>query len=259
MSQTRAIHLALKRLMRTHGRTYAQAAPVLELSEASVKRLFARSGLSLDRIERLCDWLGVDVVELVQRSADAAPLVTTLSQEQERELVRDPALLLTAYLVLNHWHEDDILAAFRFGKRELDGHLLRLARLGLVEVAPYGRIRLRTARNFSWRKDGPIQRYFADRVLPEFLSTRFAGDDERMHFLGGMLSRRSLLRLHDAMQDLARRFDEMVREDLRLPVAERDGVSLFIGARRWEFSDFSRLRRTALGPVPRRESKNRVR
>ncbi len=259
MSQTQSIHLALKRLMRANGRTYAQAAPVLDLSEASVKRLFARSELSLDRIERLCDWMGVDVAELVQRAADVAPLVTTLSQEQERELVRDSGLLLTAYLILNHWDEADILAAFRFEKRAFEGHLLRLARLGLIELSPYGRIRLRTARNFSWRKDGPIQRYFAERVLPEFLRTSFAGDDERMHFLGGMLSRRSLLALHDAMQDLARRFDELVREDLQLPVAERNGVSLFIGSRRWEFSDFSKLRRTDTEPVPRRLPKMRMR
>ncbi|HRQ64090.1 MAG TPA: helix-turn-helix transcriptional regulator [Xanthomonadaceae bacterium] len=245
MSQSRAIHTALKRQMRARGRTYAQAAPVLGLSEASVKRLFSRAELSIDRLERLCDWLHLDVAELVQQSAAAAPLVTMLSPDQERELLRDPSLLLTAYLVLNHWDEAAILAAFRLDKRHLEGHLLRLARLGLIELAPFGRIRLRTARNFAWRKDGPIQRHFAERVLPEFLASRFTAADERMHFFGGMLSRRSLSRLHDAMQELARRFDELLREDLDLPVAERDSVSLFIAARPWEFSDFAGLRRTA--------------
>jgi hypothetical protein len=34
MKQTEAIHDALKRLMRSSGRTYAQAARVLKLSEA---------------------------------------------------------------------------------------------------------------------------------------------------------------------------------------------------------------------------------
>ena len=54
MRQTLAIHAALKRLLKARGRTYAEAATVLELSEASVKRLFARGELALDRIERLC-------------------------------------------------------------------------------------------------------------------------------------------------------------------------------------------------------------
>ena len=53
MKQTEAIHTALKRIMRSSGRNYAQAARVLKLSEASVKRLLSRSELSLERLEIL--------------------------------------------------------------------------------------------------------------------------------------------------------------------------------------------------------------
>ena len=69
MKQTDAIHDALKRLMRSSGRTYAQAARVLKLSEASVKRLLSRSELSIERLEILCDWLEVEVADLVHQSA----------------------------------------------------------------------------------------------------------------------------------------------------------------------------------------------
>ena len=48
MKQTQAIHEALKRLMRARGKTYAEAAKVLQLSEASIKRLFSRTELSLE-------------------------------------------------------------------------------------------------------------------------------------------------------------------------------------------------------------------
>ena len=61
-----AIHAALKRLLKARGRTYAEAAGVLELSEASVKRLFASGDLSLERLERLCDWIGVDIADVVE-------------------------------------------------------------------------------------------------------------------------------------------------------------------------------------------------
>ena len=78
-TQTAAIHQALKRLLRQQGRTYAEAAAVLGLSEASVKRLFSRHGLSLQRLERLCDWLRVDIADLVALSTQQSAPVTRLT------------------------------------------------------------------------------------------------------------------------------------------------------------------------------------
>lgn len=244
MRQTRAIHTALKRLLRSRGRTYADAARILELSEASIKRLFSRAELSLERLERLCDWIGVDVSDVVALSEGAQPLVAELDPKQERELVNDPALLVVAFLVLNRWSEKDILEAFRFKKAELAQKLVRLERLGLIEVLPFDRIKVRTARNFTWRKDGPIQRFFSQRVLPEFLSTRFDQPGEHMRFVVGMLSRVSMLKLHEAIDGLARLLDELVADDLKLPTSERRGVSLFMGLRPWEFTEFTKLRRS---------------
>lgn len=243
MKQTKAIHLSLKRLLRARGHTYAGAAAVLGLSEASVKRLFSRAELSLERLEQLCDWLGVDIAEVVAMSSEAEARVTELAPEQERELLANPALLLTAFLTLNRWSEADILATFNFTKPELTRMLIRLERLGLIELLPFDRIKLRVARNFTWHRDGPIQRYFATQVLPEFLNTRFDQPGEQMHFVGGMLSRASTLRLHEAMEGLTRLLDELVAQDLALPTAERHGVSLFVGLRPWEFSAFTQLRR----------------
>jgi DNA-binding Xre family transcriptional regulator len=243
MRQTRAIHTALKRLIRSRGKTYADAARVLELSEASIKRLFSRGELSLDRLEQLCDWLGVDISDVVSLSEDAQPLVTQLDPKQERDLLQDPALLLVTFLTLNRWSEKDILEVFRFKKPELSQKLLRLERLGLIEVLPFERIKVRAARNFAWRKDGPIQRFFSERVLPEFLATRFDQPGEHMQFVGGMLSRASIIKLHEAMNTLARQLDELVAKDLGLPTSERHGVSLFMGLRPWEFTEFTKLRR----------------
>jgi DNA-binding Xre family transcriptional regulator len=243
MKQTEAIHNALKKLLRTRGRTYLEAARVLKLSEASVKRLLSRSELSLERLEVLCDWLGVEIGDLVAMSVAPGPLITQLDAHQEEELLRDTPLLLTAFLTLNRWSEAEILEIFEFKKVELHQRLRRLERLGLIELMPFDRIKVRAARNFGWRKDGPIQKYFAERVLPEFLATRFDAPGEQMQFVGGMLSRASIFKMHELMEGLARQFDELVTQDLHLPTQERYGTSLFMGMRPWEFSQFSRLRR----------------
>jgi hypothetical protein len=210
-----------------------------------VKRLLSRSELSLERLEMLCDWLEVEVSEVVQQSASAAPLVTELDPLQEEELLRDMPLLLITYLTLNRWSEADILEIFSFRKADLALRLRQLERLGLIELMPSGRIKMRAARNFTWRKDGPIQKFFAARVLPEFLATRFDAPGEQMHFVGGMMSRSSVLKVHELMAMLARELDALVKQDLHLPVRERYGVSLFMGVRPWEFSEFTRMRRKA--------------
>ena len=248
MRQTLAIHAALKKLLRAKGRTYADAAGVLELSEASVKRLFANGELSLERLERLCDWIGVDIAEVVALGQTVQPALTQLTPEQERDLTADPSLLLLAFLVLNHWSEAEILATYKFTKPELIGRLIKLERLGLIELMPFDRVKLRTARNFAWRAGGPVQRFFAEQVLPEFLQTNFEGPGEHLRFVSGLLSRGSIRKLHDAMDALARQLDAMVAQDLTLPVAERDGVSLFLGLRPWEFSAFAKQRREPRKP-----------
>jgi DNA-binding Xre family transcriptional regulator len=245
MKQTAAIHAALKRLMRSSGRTYADAARVLKLSEASVKRLLARSELSLERLEALCDWLDVEIADVVALSVEATPLVTELDSLQEEELLRDCGLLLMAFLTLNRWSEVEIMEVFKFNKTELRQKLRRLEGLGLVELLASGRIKLRAARNFTWRKEGPIQKYFAECVLPEFLKTRFDEPGELMQFVGGMMSRASVLKMHESMAALARQLDDLVQQDLGLPTQERYGVSLFMGLRPWEFSEFTKLRRKA--------------
>jgi DNA-binding Xre family transcriptional regulator len=60
MSQTNNLLLALKKQLRAQGKTYADVAQLLDLSEASVKRLFASQSFTLQRLEQLCDWLQIE-------------------------------------------------------------------------------------------------------------------------------------------------------------------------------------------------------
>lgn len=245
MNQTQSIHTALKQLMRSRGHTYADAAQVLSLSEASIKRLFSQHALSLSRLEALCDWLHVDIHDLVKLSREQEPLTTELSEAQETELMKDLGLLLLAYLLLNNWSQEEILATFAFTRPDLTRRMFRLQELGLVEVFPFDRVRLKTARNFSWRKDGPIQRFFAEQVLSEFLASDFEEPGEAMKFVGGMLSRQSIMYMQNRIEELARELDGLVESDLNLSAEDRFGVSLFAAIRPWEFSGFTKFRQSA--------------
>jgi len=60
-----------------------------------------------------------------------------------------------------------------------------------------------------------------------------------------LLSRASLAQLGDAIDRVAREFDELARRDASLPLAERSSSVAVFALRPWEFSMFVALRRKA--------------
>jgi DNA-binding Xre family transcriptional regulator len=226
--------------------TYRQLAHLLGVSEPTVKRDLSRGGFSLARLDAICDALDVSLGELLQGDAGAASTLTQLSEAQERALVRERRLLVVTYLLVNDWKFADITAAFALDENDLVKVLLRLDQLRVIDYRPPRRIRKLTARNFAWRKDGPVQTFFIERVAPEFLGGRFDAAGDALHFLGGTLSAASRARMQAAIARLVDEFEEMARHDARLSLDLRDGCSVLLALRQWEFSDFTRLRRGAV-------------
>lgn len=243
---TTAIDLleALKRALKSAGYTYADVAKRLDLSEASVKRIFAKGDLSLSRLEAIAALVQMDLADLARLADEPGEPLTELTPDQEEALLANPKLLLVTYLALNQWPVRDIVHTFELTEVEVIGLLARLDRLGLLDLLPGNRVKLKTARNFRWRKDGPIQRFFEEQVRDEFMQSHFAGRDEALHFVGGLLSRASIQQVRRSLDKLAAEFDDLARADANLPVHDRESVAAVLGFRQWEFSLFTRLRRT---------------
>lgn len=243
MSLTLELVGALKRLLKAQGMTYAQLAQRIALSEAAVKRMFSRCTLTVQRVEQICEVLGIGLLELAEHARSGGEPLTTLSDEQEEDLLREPALMLAMYLVLNNWREEEVLAAYTFSKPEWTRLLARLDRMGVLDLQQGNRVRLRTARNFRWRSDGPIQRFFEKRLLPDWFARGFKAEHAGLRLLTGMLSPATLHVLERRMTDFTREFDLMLAHDSALPAAQRVGVSIVIAMQPWEIGLFDRWRR----------------
>lgn len=243
MSQTIVLLDTLKRELRRQGRTYAEAAGVLGLSEASVKRLFSEQSFSLDRLEKLCEWLGMEISDLVQLMESNLQRVSQLTEEQERELVSDASLLLMAHSLLNRWSFEEVTATYRISEIEGIRLLARLDRMGVIQMLPNNRAKLLISRNFHWRPNGPIQTFFEKHVQNEFFHSRFNGPGETRLFLTGMLSRRSNEEIRRRLEKLAMEFNMLHKEDEALPLEQRFGTSMVLAMRPWEVQVFDTLRR----------------
>ena len=119
MSGTKAVITALKQLLRASDITYAQAADALDLSEASVKRLFAQESFTLQRLEVLAQLAGAELTDLIRQTDDNVERVEALSDDIENELANDPPLLLCAICVLNRYRFNEILDLYAFDEHQL--------------------------------------------------------------------------------------------------------------------------------------------
>ena len=243
MSQTGALISELKRVLREQRITYQAVAAHLGLSEASVKRLFAEQKFSLVRLEQVLELAQLEITDLVERLHASREFVSELTPDQEQALVEDPQLFVIALLVLNRWSADEILNTYSFSARDLQRQLIRLDRLKMIELLPFNRYRLLTARNFMWQKNGPVQKLFASQIQTEFFNSAFAGPGERLRFVAGTLSPDSITQLHREIDRLAARFDELVERDTKLPLERRYGSSAVFAFRPMEYSMFAQHRR----------------
>lgn len=246
MSQTAQLVDTLKRILRERKITYADVAARLELSEANVKRMFSRRHFTLARLETICALADTDLSYLMARMHERATNLDELTEAAEAELASSPKLLLMAQLLVNRWNLTDIVDIYRIDGAEAEQLLAQLQRLGIIELLPGKQVQTRISRDFRWRHDGPVYRFFQQHIANEFFDCTFDPRlGEILVFVGGMLSRQSNRRMQDAIRGLAREFDALSQEDGQLPLDENFGTGLVLAMRPWELSLFTQLRRAA--------------
>lgn len=239
MNQTSKLLTALKKCLKTRGVTYREVAEELDLSEASVKRLFSEESFSVQRLERVCRMLGMTLLDLARMARmEENEHVTILSIEQEQALADDPRLFATFYLLANEWKLSAIQKRFEIDKVETTKLLLRLDSLGLIDLAPKNKVKVLTARTIQWRLDGPVRKTHQAEATESFLNSDFLGDDSLLGMHTGELSEASLRILQQKVRKLEREFLELVEADLPLPLGVRKGVGMFIGLRPWNFFEW---------------------
>ncbi|KAF0814818.1 hypothetical protein IGB42_00873 [Andreprevotia sp. IGB-42] len=247
MNETRRLLDTLKQRFKALGITYRHAAQQLGVSEPTLKRLFSGDSIAVDRLCALAALADLTLAELVAASQERASALQQLSEEQEAQLVSDSQLLLVAVGALNHWTMADIIASYTLSEPVCIAKLLQLDRMGLITLLPGNRIRLNITRDFDWRADGPILRYFREQGRPDFLDAGFDGPGETMLFLHGMLSEAAALQFRQKLQRLRQDLAELHRESLNVPLSHRHGTGVLLAMREWQPQSFAVLRRPDRG------------
>jgi transcriptional regulator with XRE-family HTH domain len=242
MSERALIVAELKRALRKQGLTYSDVAQQLDLSVASVKRLFSTGDFTLERVERIAELIGLGLGELLANAQEHATPTNQLTLEQEREIVSDPKLLFITWLVTNRMPLEEIVRSYRFTEREVLRYLIRLDRLKVIELQPHNRVRLLVSRRFSWSARGPVQNYIHEKLLREFVASHFNGPHDEFFFHGGPVSKETLESLRRALRNAARECVEIMDRE-RSPPEARHGAAFVLALRPWVYSGFGQYDR----------------
>ena len=242
MAQSALLVEKLKRELKARGITYARVADALDLSEASVKRMFSRRDFTLQRLDAICACAQIELTDLARGLDPDDRLLGELTEKQEAALVADPITFLAAISTLNGASFDDLLVDYRVEAAVLTKAFVKLDRLGFIRLAPNNRYRLLVARTFRWLPGGPIQRYFKQNAASYF-DCAFDGPHEFMVLLNARLSKAHAAALVERLERVARDFSEQHVDDARLPPSQRHPVSLLLATRPWQLGFMRALER----------------
>lgn len=236
MSTTATLITVLKRELKQAHMTYADLARALNMAESSVKRMFSLGDMSLSRVDEICQVLDLDFADVAQQVATTQPEVSELTLAQEQAVIADEKLLLVAICVLSRWSLAQIVAHYTFTEAEAIGYLTQLDRIGVIELRPLNRYRLKLGKSMRWQPNGPVMQFFRDNALMDYFSGSFAPADEDLTLTYGSISPKALPAFLKRVQKLASDFADQHQQDSKLTSAARQGYTMVMAIRRWELA-----------------------
>ncbi|MDY0744718.1 helix-turn-helix transcriptional regulator [Paucibacter sp. R3-3] len=244
MASTQSLIELIKFELKAAGISYAELARELDLSESSVKRMFASGGeMPLSRIDEICRVLHCDFADLTSRLGRTKPALQQLTIEQERAVVAEEKLLLVALCCLSQWSFEQIVKAYRISDAEATQALVQLDHLGIIELRPLNRYKLRLAKTFRWQPQGPVMQFFRDDAVQDYFSGGFDGDGELLMLVHGQLGHGKVRELVERLQRVAEDFARQHMADQKLPESEKRAFTLVLGMRNWLFERLRHLLR----------------
>jgi transcriptional regulator with XRE-family HTH domain len=245
MSTTTDLVNALKSELKAAGLTYADLARELGMAESSIKRIFAKGDMPLSRIDEVLRVLKMDFADLARKIADAQPLRRELTEAQEAAVIADRKLLLMAICTFSQWTFEQIVATYTVSEAECVKHLLQLDKLGIIELRPLNRYRLKVAKGFRWRPNGPVMKYFREHVADDYFSGGFDGEGEMLMLVHGQIGRSLATTFAERLQRIGQDFAQQHLADQRLAPEQKRPYTLVVGMRSWLFAAFRDLKRMA--------------
>lgn len=234
MSGTATLVNTLKSNLKTRGITYKTLGLKWQLSEASVKRIMSEEDLTLERIEQACELMGISFSELIKLSPfDLETTDQAISPIHELEFSKDLRLYHLWRLLGEGLGLKQIERKYTISAAEIQKALLKLDRMGLIELHPNNKVKFRSGNRTLLRKDGPLGKILLNEAKTSFLNHPFKNTmQEHLRFVLYRLSPSSALRYKTKIDKLV---NEMkIESEVEINNSDSIEFGLLAALRPWE-------------------------
>jgi len=150
----------LKGMMKKRGLHHADLAEALGVSVPTVRRFMTKEHLSVERLVKVCEWLGVSFYEVVEMSRTGSPEVNLLSEEQEEFFAAFPRYFTYLRYLGRGLTPAEIETKYSLKPTSTQWYLTELEAHGLIAVNSAGAVRFLVKWPPALRFPGPLQKKF---------------------------------------------------------------------------------------------------
>lgn len=199
----------LRSILKARSMSYAELAARMELSEPTIKRIFAQQDCKLERLLEICEILEVPLTDVLHRAGRVRGRTVKLPVRVEARLAAQPSLFHIFVLLREGIPQHVIEEHYGLSSADMFRLGQELEALGLAQLYPCDRIKITVLEPIEYRLDGPLTSLMKAINL-KFLDQAISNPSDQRRFF--TISRRML---PDTAAFISREIDE-----LRATIAE---------------------------------------
>lgn len=167
--RTREIIGIIRSLMKSQSKSYQDLASHLHLSLASIKKIMTGSEIPLTRLLSICEFLGLELQELIQLTESADAGLYFFTEEQEKYFARNPSCLAFLFELYNaKLSPVQIQKKHKLSLRSVNHYLKKLQQMDLIAVNSKNQVRVKVKGVISWSDHGVLGSTFSRQMALEF-------------------------------------------------------------------------------------------
>lgn len=126
---------AVRQALKKQGMNYAQVAEVMEVSEATIKRMLHDDGIRFDRLLTLCNLVNLSIAELMLQAEQAPATHSYFTDAQDAAFAKHPQLLaFFSLLAFEKQSPEEIAQSYDLSPSECYLYLRALENIGLIKL-----------------------------------------------------------------------------------------------------------------------------
>ena len=146
----------LRNALRAKKKTYKDLAEYLNVSELTIKRMFKEQDCKISRLVAVCQFLQINLDELLAFSNRYSDHPQYLSEQVEQALAADRTTFGVLLLIISSLTTDDILRVTQLNNIELYKVLRKLEKLGIIQIQSDNQFIISTPLPIAWRRHGAL-------------------------------------------------------------------------------------------------------